>query len=457
MNHHLSRLLASAVCACLAQSGHAALNAVDPGPYTADTGFFPHWYQDSEAVALDLCVSRAVSSRVPPAAPPAYMCTLLPNPGIFDDALPIVWPTNWPDEGFWFTGDAAIDATTVPNAQGINLIYVSALEAAFGGGVPLANDQISFARIRIRVDVPLAGTYTITHPFGVNVYNVTTPGIKAINDTVDVGIGAPGDFTGALTGAIGPFLRSVNGPYVEQNPDTGTFETFIGDPNLTTNVLIGGLLTPVAGEPVTGSPFGTNYIRVQGPNGIDVQTDLFVVTGKLFEATLPTPLTVQRTSYSTTQLGVFDYFETDAFALAPSTAALSFADVALNTSPMNDLDANGAFFGYDNQTTGIPLSLIDVTASNPPGNLDTTESGALVDEVRILSATYSLGTGQLDVQAISSDTLGAPVLTLDGTGLTGSDSAGVSFTTGPLIIPPATVTVTSANGGSDTEAVVLVP
>ncbi len=72
------------------------------------------------------------------------MCTLLPNPGIFDDELPLVFPTNWPDESFYFTGDATIVA------GGVDLTYVSAVEAAFGGGVPAAGDQVTFARIRIR-------------------------------------------------------------------------------------------------------------------------------------------------------------------------------------------------------------------------------------------------------------------------------------------------------------------
>ena len=37
----------------------AALNAVDPGPYVVENGFFPAWYQDTDAVALDLCLSGA--------------------------------------------------------------------------------------------------------------------------------------------------------------------------------------------------------------------------------------------------------------------------------------------------------------------------------------------------------------------------------------------------------------
>ena len=91
-----------------------------------------------------------------------------------------------PTKLFWFTADAAI-----ADPSGINLSYGSAIEAAFSGGDPAEGDQISFARIRIRVDVPDAGTYLITHPYGVEVFTVDTPGRKAINMTRDIGIGAP--------------------------------------------------------------------------------------------------------------------------------------------------------------------------------------------------------------------------------------------------------------------------
>lgn len=456
------RLLSAALLIGLAHNAQAALNAVDPGPYTADTGFFPHWYQDTQAVALDLCLSTTVSSRVPAAAPPAYMCTILPNPGIFDDALPIVFPTNFPDESFYFSAGAAIDDTTVPDPQNSCASYGAHIEAAFGGGIPAPNDQVTFSRIRIRANVPAVGTYTITHPYGIEtaVATTATPGRGCngnqadISITRDIGIGAPGVFTGALAGDVGPFLRSVNGPYIEGA------ETFIGDPNLTTNVDFGGVATPVAGEPVIGSPFGTNFLRIQGPaelpaaSQIDVQTDLFAVSGKLFAATLPTPLAIERTDYTR---GLFGNFQTDVFANAPVVATLSFTDAALNTTAMQDLNANGEFYGTDSVNAPVALSSIDVTATNPPGNLDTTNSSTLVDLVTISTATYSISSQQLTVEAASSDEVGTPVLSLAGSALAGSGAAGVSFSEGPLVIPPATVTVTSANGGSDTEAVVLIP
>ena len=81
----------------LSGSAFAQLAAVDPGPYTFATGKFPMWYQDNNQLSMELCQSRAASSRVRRASvPPAYMCILLPEPGIFDDTLPMVFPDNWP-------------------------------------------------------------------------------------------------------------------------------------------------------------------------------------------------------------------------------------------------------------------------------------------------------------------------------------------------------------------------
>ena len=244
-----------------------------------------------------------------------------------------------------------------------------------------------------------------------------------ISITRDIGIGAPGDFTGALAGDVGPFLRDPNGPYVESNPTTGALETYIGDPNLTTPVTIGGVLTAVPGTPVIGGPMG-NILRIQGPpgSGVDVQTDLFTVSGKLFDATLPTPLVIERTDYTRALLG---NFQTDLFATSAATATLSFTDAALNTTPMADLDANSEFHGEDSVNVPVPLSTIEVSASNPPGNLDTTDPSTLVDLVTISLASYSLGTNTLTVVASSSDEVGAPPLTLAETGDTGSGAASV--------------------------------
>ncbi|WP_095047561.1 hypothetical protein [Pseudomonas sp. Irchel s3h9] len=447
MHPLLSKTATVLVVSALAQGiAQAALFAVDPGPYTPANGGFASWYQDSHGRTLDLCLSKALSSRVPSApGAPSYMCSLLPTPGVFDDAQPIVFPTNFPDEAFWFTGETAL----VDAARGIDLGYVSAIEAAFAAEEPVEGDQVSFARIRIRVDVPTAGTYVITHPYGVDVFNIDTPGRRAINMTRDIGIGTPKTYDGALKGDIGPFLRSVNGPYTETNPLTGAAEQFVGDPNLN--------------EAVTGSPFNTNYVRIEGPNGLDLRTNVFAVSGKLSTVVRPTPMITQRSTYSRKAGTSAPVAQQDVFVLAPpapGTVAVTSSTPVLN---MTEANSTGSWYAQSSANPTLP-SVLQVTADNHlaiASSTPTTLPMTLTDLVVIQSAQYSLSSGQLTVVASTSDETSPPVLTATSgsgaaIGALGGDGAVKTLATGISPIPPAKVRVTSSNGGSDTEEVVIV-
>ncbi|MDZ3992048.1 hypothetical protein PspTeo4_14312 [Pseudomonas sp. Teo4] len=365
--------LAVAIFAGMLQlPAHAALYAVDTGTYTENNGKFPAWYEDSHGRTLDLCLTKAVSSRVPGApGAPSYMCTLLPTPGVFDDTLPIAFPTNFPDEAFWFTADAAI----VDAARGIDLSFGTAIEAAFSAEEPVDGDQVSFARVRIRVDVPAAGTYVITHPYGVEVFDVPAAGRRAINMTRDIGIGSPGDFTGALKGDVGPFLRSVNGPYTEGS------ERFIGDPNLE--------------ERVTGSPFNTNFVRIEGPNGIDLRTELFAVSGKLSNVTRPTPLIPQRSTYSRRTQNNEVQAQQDVFVLAPPPPATVTLTSQTPTLPLTEANGTGAWYAQSalNPAPGTNLLVHADNSVAIPTSSATDALMPLTDLVTITRAEYSLGSG----------------------------------------------------------------
>ncbi|MHC8387228.1 hypothetical protein ACYZTM_04040 [Pseudomonas sp. MDT2-39-1] len=447
MHPLLSKTAAALVVSALAQSvAQAALFAVDPGPYVPANGSFAAWYQDSHGRTLDLCLSKAVSSRVAstPGAP-AYMCLLGATPGVFDDAQPIVFPSNFPDESFWFIGDGSI----VDAARGIDLTYVSAVEAAFAAEEPVEGDQVSFGRIRIRVDVPTAGVYTITHPYGVDIFDVPAGGTRAINMTRDIGIGTPKTYDGALKSDIGPFLRSVNGPYTETNPVTGSAERFVGDPNLE--------------EAFTGSPFNTNYIRIEGPNGLDLRTTVMAISGKLSTVVRPTPMITERSTYSRKAGESAPVAQQDVFVMAPpppATVTLDSNSPALN---LTEADTSGRWYAQSSTNPTLPSSLV-VTADNHlaiPTSTPTTLSMPLTDLVVIQTAQYSLSTAQITVVASTSDETSPPVLTATtGTGVAigalSGDGAVKSLATGISPIPPAKVRVTSSNGGSDIEEVVIV-
>lgn len=436
-------LLAAGFSLTVTSAAFAALSDVDPGPYTFATGGYPMWYKDSLDQSLELCQSRATSTRAPGApGAPAYMCTLLPEPGIYDDALPLVFPDNWPPEMFWFLAET--DIPQVGNSGYELEVYVAGVEAAFAAENPVDGDQQSFARIRIRASVPSTGTYTITHPYGVETVNVTTPGRRAINITRDIGIGAPGNFRGALAGAIGPWLKGVGGPYTAVNPDTGAIETYIGDPNIT--------------EAVTGSPFNTNFVRIQGPAGT-IQTNTFTVSGKVLDLRAQTPVSLERATYSRNATGT----RTEVFAKAPSAASLCMRNgIALVGTPPSPCqytltaDNNGLFF-HQQLSQEAPPAVVVVTASNNAGGTQPTAlSSKLTDVVKVSTARYDWANKRLLIEARSSDEVAIPDLLAQGYGRLSKAGTLQSLTVNDVPQPPATITVKSARGGSDVEPVVVV-
>ena len=436
-------LCAAGLSLSLAGTAWAGLKAVDPGPYTLATGRYPMWYQDHGNLSLELCQSRAASSRVAASVPPAYMCTLLPEPGVYDDALPLVFPDNWPPEMFWFLAETEIPQ--VGNSGYELEVYVAGIEAAFAAENPVDGDQQSFARIRIRASVPRTGTYVITHPYGVETVNVTTAGRRAINITRDIGIGAPGNFSGVLNGAIGPFLRGVGGPYTEINPDTGASETYVGDPNIT--------------EAVTGSPNNTNFVRIQGPAGT-IQTNLFTVSGKVLDPRKQTPAELQRASYRRTADGT----RLEVFAKAPNNATLCMREtLALvpGTPPspcqFNLLADNNGLFFAQHLSSAAPPPVIVVTASDPTGaTRPTALSSKLSDVVKVTTARYDWANKRLRIEASSSDEVQVPDLVAQGYGRLSKSGTLQTLTVNELSQPPAIVTVKSAAGGSDSEPVVVI-
>ena len=115
-----------AVCIMLAAyctTAQAALLDLGPTDLPSPPGNgIPAWYRDANRMPLEPCLSQATF----PGGLAA--CVLLADPG-FDPALPLVFPTNFPSESFYFIAYANLNTTAG------NIVYRAALEAAFPTGM----------------------------------------------------------------------------------------------------------------------------------------------------------------------------------------------------------------------------------------------------------------------------------------------------------------------------------
>lgn len=314
----------------LVQPVGAALQAV--GPVSVDNGF-PIWYEDSNGLRLDLCLDQN-----------GFCLTAEPNP-----ALPISFPDNFGAEAFWWMAEAP-----AANA-GIDGLLTLAMEAAFANENPVNGDQVAFARIRIRVNVPVDGAYTVTHPFGV----ITFPNVTAaagINVTQDIGNfltpGPGGDFTVALGDdaaqagtvnadgrSIGPFLTRADGQLIV---DQVTGNTYLSNPNAPTLV--------------TGSPFNTNFFRIEGPGGIVAESSSFFLMGKVSGCTVDNLAPVAANDVAVTKTGAAVTFnvvdnDTDDAGVNPATLVITAqpanGTVAANQDGTVTYTPNAPFAGTD--------------------------------------------------------------------------------------------------------------
>jgi hypothetical protein len=407
----------------LLAAGANAQGLAAVGPIHPSNGY-PVYYQDFTGLTLEQCLDNQDP-----------LCDVIPVP---DPLSPVSFPDNFPDEFFYWTASA-----TMPTNGGGDALLVLALEGAFGGptGGVVPGEQIVFTRIRIRVDNLIQGeTYTVTHPYGVDTFVADGSAANGINFTFDDGcLGIPCDFSQPLDTRVGPYL--VWDP-AESAPPVG----YVGDPAVEHTVI--------------GSPFATNFFRIEGPSvggpGVDViQTNLFTVLGKIFTGAVPSPLTVDRSSYSRQSNAPDpDSGQIAVFATSVGTATLEVSGAGLVTTPMlQDPFTPGKFYALlpSNTPGSFPSSItVTNTADSPPTDVNS----SLVDEVTIDLASFDEGTGELTIHATSSDQLSPPTLTADGFGLL--DAAGDLIVSG-LLVPPPTLTVTSSAGGSDTELVTVIP
>lgn len=450
---HTMAAIALTALSLSAKADFARVGPVD-APSPAGHGF-PKWYQDLNGMVLDICLPDAND----PGAAQQNACLLL-GPDLPDP--PYSFPNHFPDEAFYFNATSVLD---MPGGKRVTLVL--ALEAAFAVGPVVVGDQITFTRIRVFAGVPEPGIYTVTHPYGVEIFPVEAVSDKGNRDIVfseDIGV-ARGQFNGALESRVGPFLQrslSAGGPPEPTVVINGA--EFLSD----------GLNT----EFVTGSPFGTNYVEIcgeredgssiilgdQGPDGTCIRSDQFSLMGRLhnFVANpIPSPLNIYNGFYKRDADGTqVDLYARNIKAL-PSQPAPALTAAAANIPPIRMIPFGPASLG-EYYTQGMvdpagnlpgPISVIN-SADTPPS----VYSKRVVDYVTASSVNYDYPTDTLTVVASSSDKGFAgqlpPHLTIEGHPATAvstnnpSDPAEVRLTATGIGTPPDKVTVLSTAGGS---------
>lgn len=452
----------AAAAASISVSALADLARVGPTDAPAPPGHgFPFWYQDLKGLVLDLCLPDAndLLAGAPQGQRAQETACLLGPP---QPEAPFTFPTKFPDESFYFRAVSdPIDMT-----GGKRAVIVLALEAAFANGAPVAGDQMVFTRIRVTAGVPQTGTYTVTHPYGVETFSADAgAGNRDIVFSEDIGLVAR-VFTDALTSRFGPFLLrsgSAGGPAL--GPVSVNGANFLSDG-----------LQP---EFVTGSPFGTNYVMICGKDsvgaditlgtfgaagpgtGVCAGTDLFALTGRLHDmvaSPIGSPLTIDRATYARDAGGTrVDVHASVAKALpSQPDPLLSAASADITPVRLVGPDALGRYFA---QNMAIPSGVLPtrVTVINSADNPPTAITAGPVDVVSVTSATYDAAFGTLTVVASSSDkgfgvSSPAPMLTLGGYPAASSAAAGdllnsTVLTVTGLTVAPTSVVVQSENGG----------
>lgn len=231
----------------------------DFGPFD-----FPLWYMDSKSLMLQACLDN-----------PDFCLQELEEP-----------PANGEEpvlEGLEFIYWAAETQIVYPQVPGSSdagrARFIFALEAFAEVDPDIGPDPtvgvFNAAIIRLRGLQPLA-SYTIFHPFAADGIVVQSDDGGRLNYE-DPLLHPEGDaetlFLSALTvGPVQHFLYSDTLLPIEEPLESGIF--YIGNPTV---------IDP-EGHTVFGSPFGRNFVRVEGPGlpGGFIESDKFSVGGQIF-------------------------------------------------------------------------------------------------------------------------------------------------------------------------------
>lgn len=376
---------------------------------------------------------------------------------------PPSFPGNFGAEAMYWT--ASTFGTYVSgNGLTYSALLVLALEAT-GANEAALNDgnQAVFTRTRIRIDLPVAGTYRVTHPYGSFDYVVTTPGVRAINQTQDFGVVNPQDFLVAMRDAVVPPVAPVPfNPAIDAGIVNATGAT-VG-PFLFPALAHGGIFNPNDPATFVGGPItvgGVTYIALPfapNPTNPAVPIDIFQpVTGSVFIPEgesepanyfrielLDPPIGFQLNPANLDNPQVLQF---DNFLLVGKV----FDDLA-NTAPLAAADTTGVATGSANHNIEVVANDTDLVAAGNAYGLNT--QAIVIADVNgpvrnaagmpLLTATQPTAAGGTVRRVTSIPTGEATFLYVPpNAGFAGTDSFQyVVQDAGGLISTPATVTVT---------------
>ncbi|MEI6270215.1 MAG: Ig-like domain-containing protein [Methylococcaceae bacterium] len=401
----LRRSIQVVLAGSLLASGMASAVLLDHGPGDANL-LWPQWYRDTTGLAIGLCKSTAVSPNA--AGGVGGMCfPVAPDPAGFAG--------NIGPEMFY--NMAEFKSTTFPTGTDFKYRILIGLEASYlPAGVPIHGTETVFARVRISLnfnDPNKSGTYTVTHPFGTQVF----PDLQATDTTnivgaqtalfftADVPLAAINNFDLALGGALGPFLQWDT----DQALLTVGAESFVGDPNVP--------------HTFSGSPFGTNFLRIDGPagsqigfdaNGVPqdfIQVDLANIIGQKWTAPIATATKID-SAYMTRKSGgvnAIDVWATSTAGQRMIMTGTGMPSLQMFTSVLTP----GKYHGHVEYpaTQAIPAQIKVTNLSSIPV---ISATSALEDGVEITQASFDTNTRLITVVAQSSDEVGLPRLTVQG-------------------------------------------
>ena len=276
-------ILAALVCLLLAPAASAQIRSVDdplgklgpintyiPSPDGGATpaagNGFPLWVEDLNGVQLDLV--------------PGFGDPVITGNFFSED-------TGFGAEAFFYSAESLMDLPS-----GGKALLVLAIEAAYGAEDPQNGDQFLFARVRIRIDAPSIGTYTVYHPWSTTpeVFTVATVDDRNINSTHDWG-----GFGPLCPEQLTCFAAGVSGsPGFERiliDPKPWVFLVAAGFEGSADAVGNGALPTTVTGGADNGH---LNVFRIEGPDidgpGVNFkETPLFTVFGRKLGGTIDLP------------------------------------------------------------------------------------------------------------------------------------------------------------------------